>query len=160
MPRKKQPGAHPLQQAIESQLSEFTSPPMLFALLVEMKLRKSRVRLSADERKRLQAASKEFLATGDAAILSRAVNRKRMIQISISPKDLPQFEKIFTKTMMRRSQRRLRRLQERPKPTCATGRHSMRSSCMSSISAFRLGSRSCGRNRSAASRCFDACRCM
>lgn len=97
--RKRRSRVRTLQHAIESELRDFSSPPMLFALLVEMKLRKSRVRLSDDERKRLQHASKTFLATGDSAVLSGAVNRKRKIRISISPKDLSQFEKIFTKTI-------------------------------------------------------------
>lgn len=76
-----------LQKGLEAAIEQQTSAPKLLALLIEMKLREAKVRVTGAERRALLLAATESLKTGDPAPLSRAVLRKRKIQISLEPHD-------------------------------------------------------------------------
>jgi Family of unknown function (DUF5677) len=98
--------ANNLQRGLENSMREMLKADSLLALIVEGKLKKKGVRLAATEKQRLRDASAEFLRSGDASVLGKAITRKRKIHIELSPRDAERlegalagaFEKAVTKT--------------------------------------------------------------
>src|ERR1700722_1095437 len=85
-----------LQQGLENSMREMLTADSLFALMMERKLKKKGVRLSQMERQRLRKASAEYLQSGDAAVLDKAITRKRTIRISIALADAERLERVLT----------------------------------------------------------------
>lgn len=59
-----------LQQGLENPMREMLTADSLFAMMMERKLKKKGVRISAIERKRLRKASTEYLHSGDCFVRS------------------------------------------------------------------------------------------
>lgn len=91
--------SHSLQDAIDAAIAEKTSATELLALMIELKMRKARVRVTKAEQKALRAAAAEYLQTSDSAVFSNAVKRKRNIELSVNARDWRLLESIVSKAV-------------------------------------------------------------
>lgn len=97
MTRRQHSLSNTIQESMDSLIAEVTAPAALLALLLEIKLRKARVRLTTAERARLRSTSKAYWETKDQNILAQAIERKRHIKIRIGKRDIALLERIVTK---------------------------------------------------------------
>ncbi len=108
----RQPITNSLHKSLEEALRNVTAPEALLASLLQGKLKKRGVRLSALERQRLRDACAEMLRTGDASVLGKAVPRKRTIRIKLTERDLERLERVLaevTETAVTTTTRKLTR---------------------------------------------------
>jgi len=82
-----QPVTNRLHRMLEEQMRPQSSAESLIAMMLEGKLKKKGVRLSADEKQRLRDVASEFHRTGDVSTLQGAVTRRRKIRITLSTCD-------------------------------------------------------------------------